>query len=153
MLTRLTSSGDHAVPTLSTLQWSRAAEDFVDKLGLVCSRVIALSHPKESGLRPDSPWIVVTVVSALDCFSHQNPESPASPHWAWLSNECATDELQLADGYRVETSTGYLTEIANTSAAQFMQHTQHFHLQLSWNRWRRRYLIGSVVLHLHLRSS
>ena len=38
-------------------------------------------------------------------------KDPSSPHWAWLSNSSATDELQLAISHMLETSTNYLTEI------------------------------------------
>ena len=59
--------------------------------------------------KPDTPWVLATADS-----KHNGDRLPPSlPHWSWVPNEHAADELRIADGYRIESSVGYLTDSTN----------------------------------------
>ena len=106
VLTEQTPNGGQALPVISMIHWSEEASKFTTKLGLECSSLLKLMHPEGSSYRPNTPWVLATVD-----FESSRGQPPSSlPRWNWVPNECATDELRLIDGQRIESSVGYLRE-------------------------------------------
>jgi len=107
VLTEQTPDGKSSVPTVSKVNWTDEAMDFCKSLNLECDKVIQLMHPEDSAFKPDIPWVMLTV---KNCNS-QRELSPSMPHWVWMPNSVAVDELQITDSHRLETSTDYLIEV------------------------------------------
>ena len=106
VLSEQTPDGKQTLPSINATNWSEAATEFAVTLGLACSSVIKLRHPEGSTYKPNTPWVLATADSKHD----EDRLAPSLPHWSWISREHAADEVRIADGYRIESSVGYLTD-------------------------------------------
>ena len=136
-----TAEDKHTLPAITMLGWTEAAIKFAASLGLQCNKIVQLMHPEDSNYKPDVPWVVVTVDAeqSQDRFSYQDVSSADLPHWAWMSNELAVDELQMSDGYRVETSTNYLIEceIDEAQSTEMDKDADLLYNSPVWSHWLR----------------